>query len=117
MMGTAGVESSAFLSSTADPVVLAEADENGLMLAETVGEGVTITRPGPAGIVVASVTPRGITLDALERSNSGFGSERWELPAPLFFRLSPGRTRGVIVDSDMAVVVIFVGSGQAFENV
>lgn len=45
------------------------------------------------------------------------GSERREVRAPLFFHISPGTIHREIADTDMEVVVNFVGSGPLFENV
>lgn len=45
------------------------------------------------------------------------GSERRELSAPLFFHISPGTIHREIADTDMEVVVSFVGSGPLVENV
>jgi quercetin dioxygenase-like cupin family protein len=45
------------------------------------------------------------------------GSERFELSAPLFFHIPPGTVHREITDTEMEVVVSFVGSGPLFENV
>lgn len=45
------------------------------------------------------------------------GGDRLELNAPLFFNISPGTVHREITDTEMEVVVSFVGAGPLFENV
>lgn len=45
------------------------------------------------------------------------GHEQREVSAPLGFHISPGTIHREIADTDMEVVVNFVGQGPIFENV
>lgn len=45
------------------------------------------------------------------------GDEHRELSAPLYFHIQPGTIHREIAETDMEVVVNFVGKGPLFENV